>query len=161
MDLKSAARALKRIAPAAATALGGPAGGLVATVIAGALGVERSPSAIVEAIKTDPEAAIRLASIEQELAQAAMLDTQHARETVGGSRWSYVIDSAIIILVAVLIYAAVFRTVPEANEQALNIILGAILGAFGTVVAYHRGSSAGSAARAAQIERQQSQVAKR
>ena len=79
-----------------------------------------------------------------ELARAAMADVQHARETVGGSHWSYVIDTAVLVLVAVLIYAAVFRDVPDANQNALNIILGAILGAFGTVVAYHRGSSAGS-----------------
>lgn len=161
MDLKSAARALKRIAPAAATALGSPAGGLAATVIAGALGVEKTPAAIVEAIKTDPGAAIRLASIEQELAQAAMLDTQHARETVGGSRWSYAIDASVMLLVAVLIYATVFMEIPPENQQALNIILGAVLGSYGTVITYHRGSSAGSAARAAQIERQSARDSKR
>lgn len=161
MNPRDALKAIARVAPAAATVLGGPFAGTAAVVIAGKLGTDPTPVAIARAVQADPELAARLASIDAELARAAMADVQHARETVGGSRWSYVIDSAIIILVAVLIYAAVFRTVPEANEQALNIILGAILGAFGTVVAYHRGSSAGSAARAAQIERQSARDAKR
>lgn len=155
MNPRDALKAIAKVAPAAATVLGGPLAGTAASVIASKLGVDPTPTAIAKAVQADPELAARLASIDAELARAAMADVQHARETVGGSRWSYVIDSAVLILVAVLIYAAVFRDVPDANQNALNIILGAILGAFGTVIAYHRGSSAGSAARAAQIERQQ------
>lgn len=158
MNPKNALNLIRKFAPAAATALGGPLAGTAAAIIGDKLGVAPTPAAIAQAITADPAAAARLAELDIQLATAAMADVQHARETVGGSRWSYVIDSAIIVLVGVLIYAAVFRTVPDSNQQALNIILGAILGAFGTVVAYHRGSSAGSAARAAQIERQQSQL---
>lgn len=161
MNPKDALRAIAKVAPAAATVLGGPFAGTAAAVIAGKLGTQPTPAAIAKAIQADPEIEARLAEIDAELAQAAMADVQHARETVGGSRWSYVIDTAVLVLVAVLIYAAVFRDVPDANQNALNIILGAILGAFGTVIAYHRGSSAGSAARAAQIERQSARDAKR
>jgi hypothetical protein len=39
----------------------------------------------------------------------------------------------------------IFRAVPEANNQALNITLGAFTAAFMTVVTYFFGSSKGSA----------------
>lgn len=53
-------------APALGTALGGPAGGAVGSMIAGALGVEDSPDAVAQAMKTDPEAAAKLQRIQNE-----------------------------------------------------------------------------------------------
>ena len=84
MNWKTAASALRKIAPSAATALGGPAGGLAATVIAGALGVDRTPQAVIEAVKADPQAALKLAEISADLEKAAMLDTADATLQRGG-----------------------------------------------------------------------------
>ena len=53
-------------APALGTALGGPAGGAVGSMIAGALGVEDTPDAIQQALKSDPEAAVKLQKLQNE-----------------------------------------------------------------------------------------------
>lgn len=55
---------LKQYAPALATAVGGPVGGLVVQAIAQKLGVEASPSAVTAAIQADPQVALKLAEID-------------------------------------------------------------------------------------------------
>lgn len=55
-----------KAAPLVGTALGGPAGGAVASMLASALGVEDTPDAINEALKTDPEAAVKLQQLQNE-----------------------------------------------------------------------------------------------
>lgn len=53
-------------APLLGSAIGGPAGGAVGSMIAGALGVEDDPSEIEKALKTDPEAAIKMQQLQNE-----------------------------------------------------------------------------------------------
>lgn len=55
---------LKQYAPALATAVGGPVGGLVVQAIAQKLGVEATPSAVTAAIQADPQVALKLAEID-------------------------------------------------------------------------------------------------
>lgn len=53
-------------APLIGTALGGPAGGAVAGLVANALGVDNEPDAILKAIESDPEALAKIKNLEQE-----------------------------------------------------------------------------------------------
>jgi len=53
-------------APLLGTAVGGPLGGGVGSLIASAFGVEDKPEAILEAIKTDPGAAVKLQKIQSD-----------------------------------------------------------------------------------------------
>lgn len=55
-----------KAAPLVGTALGGPAGGAVGSLVAGALGVSDDPGEIEKALKTDPEAAIKLQKLQNE-----------------------------------------------------------------------------------------------
>lgn len=55
-----------KAAPLLGSALGGPAGGAVGSMIAGVLGVEDKPDAINKALQSDPEAAIKLQKLQQE-----------------------------------------------------------------------------------------------
>lgn len=55
---------LKNVAPALATAAMGPAGGLVVKAIAEKLGVENTQEAVTAALKSDPEAALKLREID-------------------------------------------------------------------------------------------------
>lgn len=55
-----------KAAPLLGTALGGPAGGAAASMIAQALGVEDTPDAISKALDSDPEAAIKLQRLQNE-----------------------------------------------------------------------------------------------
>ena len=53
-------------APLLGSALGGPAGGAVGTMISEALGVEDKPEAIQQALQQDPEASAKLQALQQE-----------------------------------------------------------------------------------------------
>lgn len=55
---------LKNAAPALATAVGGPLGGLAMNAIASKLGVEATPSAVTQALKDNPELALKLKEID-------------------------------------------------------------------------------------------------
>jgi len=66
MNWKNISKIVGRAAPALGPALGGPAGGVIGAMVASAVGVENDPAAIEEAIKKDPDAAIKLKQIELE-----------------------------------------------------------------------------------------------
>lgn len=53
-------------APLLGSALGGPAGGAVGSLIANALGVEENPDAVQKAMQSDPEAAAKLQALQNE-----------------------------------------------------------------------------------------------
>lgn len=68
MDWKDVAKTVGEYAPLVGGALGGPLGAGIGAVVSHALGVENTPDAVAEAVKTDPEAAVKL--------QQAQLDAQ-------------------------------------------------------------------------------------
>ena len=55
---------LKSAAPALATAVGGPLGGMAINAIASKLGVDPTPSAVTQALKDNPELAAKLKEID-------------------------------------------------------------------------------------------------
>ena len=57
----------------------------------------------------------------------------------------YIIAIVIVLATFSVIYLFVFYTVPESNKDALNIVLGALMGGFSLVLGYFFGSSKGSA----------------
>lgn len=66
-DWKSVAAMVGKVAPMLGTAIGGPVGGAVGTgisLLSKALGVEETPDAIMEAIKTDPTAYAKIKQAE-------------------------------------------------------------------------------------------------
>ena len=68
---------LKGAAPALATAVMGPMGGMAINAIAGKLGVEATPSAISTALKDNPDLALKLKEIdakEYEIEQTNLTD---------------------------------------------------------------------------------------
>lgn len=80
MAWKDLASTVGKIAPALGAALGGPAGGAVGALISAALGTDNNPDAIAQAMKTNPDAAVKLAEIEKQvvLAQLAAETSQHS-----------------------------------------------------------------------------------
>ena len=61
--------------------------------------------------------------------------------------FQYVLGSLIVIGFFILLYLLVTSTVPDTNKDLLNLVVGALIGSFATVVGYFYGSSAGSAAK--------------
>ena len=56
----------------------------------------------------------------------------------------YILGAIIVVGFFGLLGMLIVKGVPETNEQLLNIAIGTLLAAFGTVVGYFYGSSLGS-----------------
>lgn len=160
---------LGKSAPLIGTLVGGPAGTAVGGLIANALGVENTPQAIEQELKANPEALIKLKKLESEerielkrLAlqtseialnerKANLADTQDARKQ-HKDHW---MPSTLTIVLAVMVsgmFGALFAfEPPKQYDQVIIMIAGAVLGAFGTAVAYWLGSSKGSSDKTKQL----------
>jgi uncharacterized membrane protein YeaQ/YmgE (transglycosylase-associated protein family) len=165
MDWKDIAETVGKAAPILGTLLGGPAGAAVGSIIASALGTGNSADDVSTAIAADPASLVKLREIEasktvrlQELATdmakhdlavaAADRDSARQREAKTG-------DTLTPRSLALLVTAGFFGVLaqllivgkPEQGGDALLVMLGALGGAWGSVIAYYFGSSAGSAAK--------------
>jgi hypothetical protein len=68
--------------------LAGPAGGAVGAMIASALGVDKNPDSVAKAIRSDPQAAIKLRQIESQLEQTRLeVRGQAVQAEANGESW--------------------------------------------------------------------------
>ena len=168
------------VAPIVGTALGGPAGGAVGSIIAKALGVEDNADAVGMAVKADPSLIVRIKELEFEAhkldveakqkekqaeldeVKAYLGDVQSARsmqvealkqDDLFSKRYVYYLASFWSIVAMVYIFMITFMTIPEANVRFADTVLGFLLGTIiATVIQYFLGSSKGSADKTAQIQ---------
>lgn len=139
-------------------AVGGPAGATIGTALAKSLGCNDTPSDVQQALKTSPDAAVKLATLENQvqMAQIALqtAQTQGAAsqveavnktlqtEAMGGSFWQrnhHAYETSFIIFMIFVIYAIlpIFKIpVPEINPY-----VWIMLGAFEGVTAWQRGQA--------------------
>ena len=145
---------LKGLAPAVATAVAGPLGGLAVTAIANKFGVADDVEAVAKAIAGDPEAATKLAELDLrqfELENADRDSARHMQETALGGEdkfakhfiywfaWFWSVGSMVYF------FAITFGTVPPSGKDFGNIILGFLLGtAVATIISFFYGSSKSS-----------------
>ena len=145
---------LKGLAPAVATAVGGPLGGLAVTAIANKFGVADDVQAVAKAIAGDPEAATKLAELDLrqfELENADRDSARHMQETALNQEdkfakhfiywfaWFWSVGSMAYF------FAITFGTVPASGKDFGNIILGFLLGtAVATIISFFYGSSKSS-----------------
>jgi hypothetical protein len=149
---------LKGIAPTLATAVAGPLGGAAVTALASKFGVSDSIDAVAKAIAGDPKAVEKLQELELEMAKLDMANTADARkmnseiQSSTTASWlakniAYVIDVAIIAGALTMTFVVFIVGVPEQNKSMAFTALGSLWTLTGTVVNFHRGSSAGSKAK--------------
>ena len=149
---------LKGIAPTLATAVAGPLGGAAVTALASKFGVSDSVDAVAKAIAGDPKAAEKLQELELEMAKIDASNTADARkmnseiQNSTTASWlakniAYVIDVAIIAGALTMTFVVFIVGVPEQNKSMAFTALGSLWTLTGTVVNFHRGSSAGSKAK--------------
>jgi hypothetical protein len=149
---------LKGIAPTLATAVAGPLGGAAVTALASKFGVSDSVDAVAKAIAGDPQAAEKLQELELEMAKLDMANTADARkmnseiQNSTTASWlakniAYVIDVSIIAGALTMTFVVFIVGVPEQNKSMAFTALGSLWTLTGTVVNFHRGSSAGSKAK--------------
>jgi hypothetical protein len=145
---------LKGLAPAVATAVSGPLGGLAVTAIANKFGVADDVQAVAKAISGDPEAAQKLAELDLrqfELENADRDSARHMQETALNQEdkfakhfiywfaWFWSVGSMVYF------FAITFGQVPASGKDFGNIILGFLLGtAVATIISFFYGSSKSS-----------------
>lgn len=155
---------LRNVAPVLATAVTGPAGGMVVKAIAEKFGVASTVEAVTAALATDPDAALKLREIDIKEFELHNANTDSARkmnatvqEAANASNLAknaaYILDFLIVGATMFLSWFAFVKGVPEGNKELVYMALGSLLTMCGTVVNFHRGSSQGSKDRAAELDR--------
>lgn len=145
---------VKTAAPTVATALTGPAGGAVVSMIAKQFGVENSVEAVTKHLQANPEAAIKLKELdlkELEL-QNADRDSARKREMEVVKSDAHFITKNITSLLAIGTVAGAmimtglvfFVDFPDSQENIIIFVLGFLSSAATQVLSYYFGSSAGS-----------------
>ena len=145
---------LKGIAPAVATAVSGPLGGIAITALANKFGVADDVSAIAKAIAGDPEAATKLAEIDLRQFQAESADRDSARQresavaAAGGSTLAQMVVPILALgtvsLTFVFIGILLFKVIDTAQQQLVIFALGYATAAAQQVLSYYFGSSKSS-----------------
>jgi hypothetical protein len=145
---------IKGYAPALATAVAGPLGGMSMSALASKLGVEAIPSAITEAL-ADPAAVAKLQELELEYAKVDAANTADARsmnskiQESENAAWlaknaAYILDFSIVSATILMTWIVFFKGVPAENKEIAYMAIGSLITMCGTVLNFHRGSSAGS-----------------
>ena len=147
-------RLLGNIAPVIATAVAGPAGGLVVSAIAKKFGVADTIEAVTQAVAGDPDAALKLAQIDLETLKVEHANTADARamqvaalaqSDVFSKRFPMYLTAFWSLGAAAYIGFITFSIIPEQNIRFADTILGFILGTvIATLLNFWFGSSIGS-----------------
>jgi hypothetical protein len=153
---------LKGISGPLATVVAGPLGGAAVSALAAKFGVSDTVDAVAKAIATDPQAAQKIQELELEMAKLEMANTADARkmnseiQNSATASWlakniAYVIDVSIIAGALTMTFVVFIVGVPEQNKSMAFTALGSLWTLTGTVVNFHRGSSAGSKAKTEEL----------
>ena len=168
MDWKGVGNAvIKAGAPLLGGALFGPAGSVIASIISGKFGVspESTPEPVMAAIKGDPNAALKLREIEtnhvehlqaleNERLRIETADVQNARSARNVHKDSWVpwaLTFTLVAMVSGIVAALLWVAIPEDNKEVVYLVVGQLIGAFSTAIAYWLGSSKSSASKDAHI----------
>ena len=156
MDWKKVAGLVGQAAPILGTALGGPMGGAAGSLVASVLGVDNTPDAVAQAIKQDPQAAIKIKQLElehsTELARIAfqtldveLKDTQNARENHKFSMMPGFICVSMTLIVSAFSVVIFTSPIPDANNEIAYLLFGSVLAKWGDSIAYWVGTTRSSA----------------
>lgn len=151
MQWSDIAADVAKVAPVLGTVIGGPAGGAVGSLLATALGVANSPSDVQAALLADPDAAVKIKTLESQVQIAQITSASQQvtdvnktlqTEAMGGSFWQrnhHAFESTMTILFVIGVYFVlplVHIAVPVIPEFAFMMI-GGILG----ITAWQRGQA--------------------
>ncbi|MFA9499902.1 hypothetical protein ACERCG_05660 [Mannheimia sp. E30BD] len=171
MNWKEVSKSVGKVAAGIAPLLTGPVGIAfsVGSLIAEALGTDNNPEAIVKALKTDPQAALKLQemqlkhaeffeqsrlqqlNIDAEMEKARLADLQQARSTHKGHFMPPLLTLILFLTIAGTIFGLMNFQVPEANQEVVYLLIGSVTTAFTQAFAYWLGSSRGSAEKQAML----------
>lgn len=161
-DWKSIGRRVADFAPVLGTALGGPAGAAIGALVAGTLGTKADPASVAESLTTDPEAIVKIRSLENEeranlrnhvfsMAKVEVADRANARANNKGHWMPWALTLVTALMTTGLTYMLLSQALPPGSPEIVYLIAGQILGSFIACVNYWVGSSRGSAEKAAMM----------
>ncbi len=128
---------LKGAAPALATVVAGPMGGMAVKAMASKLGVEDTVEAVAQAISSDPTAALKLQEIDLKQFELEVQDRNSARQmqiaALQQDSWFaknflYLFTSIWSIFAMCFFIGVTFGTVPESGTRMADTILGVLIG---------------------------------
>lgn len=148
-------RAVADAAPILGSLAAGPAGGAVGALIAQKLGTASDPEAVLEAMKADPEALLKIKQLEQDerdsvrnwqtmTLQAELADVQSARAAHKDHWMPSVLTMILGIMVIVMGYGLFAYPIPPENKDMAVYIFGSIVTLFSSSVTYWIGTSRSS-----------------
>ena len=154
---------LKTVAPALATVVAGPMGGVAVKAIAEKLGVSDTVEAVTAAIQSDPNAAQKLAEIDLEKLKLENEERDSARKAhmaIATSEHTHILEKLTMPILAlgtvalafVLIGFLIFTNIPDSQENIIIFALGFITSAATQVLSFYFGSSQGSKDKSAEIK---------
>ena len=143
---------VSKFAPAIGTALGGPLGGMAVSALAERFGVEDEVEAVTNAIKGDPEAAMKLKELEIQKFKAILADKDSARgrevsiaTNEKAPLLSKLISPALALIVVVawvgIQFTLLNTTVPQEMRELVARVLGTLDGALMVILSYYFGAS--------------------
>ena len=158
--LDTAKGVLGTVAPLLARAAAGPLAGQAAQFICGALGLapntpqdemaaalqNATPEQLAALRKADNDFRVAMRQLDVQESQLAYGDTTdaRAREVAVRDHTPALLAFGVTIGFFGLLGLLAFHDVPTSNQNALNLMLGALGASFGGVIAYYFGSSKGS-----------------
>lgn len=156
MDWKELGKSVAKYAPLLGGVVGGPAGAGIGGIIASALGVENDPLSISEAIKADPNIAVKLREIELnhkadlerialETTKAELADKQNARDNHKHSGMPAILSVALSLVIVVIIYLLFYSEPPTGSKDVLFMVLGVVIKEWGGSMQYWFGTTRSSA----------------
>jgi Fe2+ transport system protein B len=145
---------LKGAAPALATAVAGPMGGMAVKMIADKLGVGNTVDEVAQAIQADPNLVLKLKDLDLKAFEKEVEDRKDARAMATVAlksddqfvrRFTYYFIAAWSIFAMIYIPCMTFAEIPERNVRFADTILGFLLGTVvASMFAFLLGSSFGS-----------------
>ena len=151
-DIKSI---VGNVAPLVGTAVGGPAGAVIGSMLSQALGVDNNPEAVSEALKADPQAMLKLKQFELEnekdlrahsfkVVDRELANQENARAIHKHNPMPMIICIALTLMVAGGSYMLFTMTIPADNKQIANLLFGTLLGQWSASIAYWVGTTRSS-----------------
>lgn len=186
MEWKDVAEIVKKAAPLLGSVLGGPAGGAVGGLVATALGADPdNPDDVISKIEKDSKATAKLQELElkhkerleelkieeakirleDEKARLADVQSARAREITlakaGKLNWFQYGLAGLVVLgffvLTILLVAGPGSVTVAKNLPVLNILFGALVSGFASILGYFFGSSRGSAEKTGLLSLRQSE----
>ena len=160
---------LQTVAPAIGTAVGGPLGGVAMAALSQALfgtddATEEDLAAVIA--RANPDTLLKLRAADQEFrARMRELDidlerihhedrASARRMRVESKSWMPEVLATVFVSGFLgLIYMLTVATIPDANQELVYVLVGALGGGVMTILQFYFGSSAGSSAKNGTIER--------